>query len=186
MAGHSRRKLDLTGQRYGRLTVLGPAENIGSRTAWLCRCDCGRETVVKTYHLRSGHTKSCGCQNGDGGPRTALGLTYIDGTCVEMLRARTVRRSNTSGVPGVDWLRQKRRWRASICFKGKRRYLGSYERFEDAVQARKRAEAELFDTFLDVYEGKSPEGALLYRNSPVRRHWTQTTDSRAERGRSAN
>lgn len=157
---HSRKKVDLTGQRYGRLTVLAPAENIGSRTAWLCRCDCGRETVVKTHHLRSGHTKSCGCQNGDGGPRTALGLTYIDGTCVEMLRTRTVRRNNTSGVPGVDWLAKKQRWRATICFKGKRRYLGSYENFEDAVNARKRAEEGLFDAFLEVYDGKAPESGL--------------------------
>lgn len=157
---HSRKKLDLTGQRYGRLMVLAPAENIGGRTAWLCRCDCGQETIVKTYHLRSGHTKSCGCQNGSGGLRTPLGLTYIDGTCVEMLRTRTVRCNNTSGVPGVDWLAKKQRWRATICFKGKRRYLGSYEKFDDAVKARKRAEERLFDTFLYVCDGKAPESEL--------------------------
>ena len=46
---------------------------------------------MKTCHLRNGHTKSCGCQNGLGGPRSALGLTYMDGTCVEMIRTRTVR-----------------------------------------------------------------------------------------------
>lgn len=146
--GHCRKKLDLTGQRYGKLTVLAPAENIGGRTAWLCRCDCGRETVVTTRHIRSGHTKSCGCQNGLGGPRTVLGLTYIDGTCVEMLAAKTVRRNNTSGVPGVDWRASKQRWRAMICFKGRRYYLGSYARFEDAVKARKEAEEALHDEFL--------------------------------------
>ena len=158
--GHSCKKLDLTGQRYGKLTVIAPADNIGSRTAWLCRCDCGRETVVKTYHLRSGHTKSCGCQCSTDGSKTALGLTYIDGTCVEMLQKRTVRRNNTSGVPGVDWLGKKQRWRAMICFKGKRRYLGSYEKFEDAVKARKRAEEAVFDRFLDVCSGKIPESEL--------------------------
>ena len=146
--GHSTKKLDLTGQRFGKLTVIGPAENIGKRTAWRCRCDCGQETVVRTLHLRSGHTKSCGCQNGPGGPRFALGLTYIDGTCPEMLAAKTVRRNNTSGVPGVDWWAAKQRWRAAICFKGKRYYLGSYSRFEDAVKARKRAEEDLHDSFL--------------------------------------
>ena len=52
---HSRKKLNLLGQRYGRLVVIATAENIGWRTAWLCRCDCGRQLVVKTYHLRSGH-----------------------------------------------------------------------------------------------------------------------------------
>ena len=125
MAGHSRKKLDLTGQRFGNLTVLAPADNIGTRTAWLCRCDCGRQAVVVTRRLRDGRTKTCGCQNGPGGPRSALGLTYIDGTCVEMIRAKTVRKNNTSGVPGVDWVTCKRLWRATICFKGKRHYLGT-------------------------------------------------------------
>lgn len=59
-----RKRLDLTGRRFGKITVVRPAENIGTKTAWVCRCDCGRETVVKTYHLRDGHTKSCGCDSG--------------------------------------------------------------------------------------------------------------------------
>lgn len=143
--GHSTRKLDLTGQRFGKLTVLGPAENIGAQTAWKCRCDCGRETVVATKRLRAGRTVSCGCVYSKSiGKR----LTYVDGTCVEMLRAKTVRRNNTSGVPGVEWTPSKGLWRATICFKGKRHYLGGYKRFEDAVQARKRAEEELHDRFV--------------------------------------
>ena len=157
---HSRQKLDLTGHRYGKLTVLGPAENIGERTAWRCLCDCGRQAIVKTTQLRSGHTKSCGCKNAAGNPRAALGLTYIDGTCVEMLAAKTVRKSNTSGVPGVDWWTSKRRWRAAICFKGKRYYLRSYGRFEDAVKARKRAEEELHDGFLREFAAETAEKAV--------------------------
>ena len=154
---HSRKKLELTGQRFGRLTVLGPAENVGTRTAWLCRCGCGRETVALTVRLRDGHCTSCGCDKGcfDNSPGACgrASLTYIDGTCVEMIRAGTVRRNNTSGVPGVDWQADKGRWRATICFKGKRRYLGRYARFEDAVKARKRAEDELFEPFLEEFAG---------------------------------
>ena len=155
-SAHSRKKLDLTGHRYGKLTVLRAAPNIGTRTAWLCRCDCGRETVVQSNRLRSGHTDSCGC-SGSGGTAGLRGLTYVDGTCVEMVRAKTVRRNNSSGVPGVDWHEQ--RWRAMICFKGKRHYLGSFTKFEDAVKARKRAEEELFDPFLREYAEKSTEKA---------------------------
>ncbi|MDE7219307.1 MAG: hypothetical protein K2O45_06780 [Oscillospiraceae bacterium] len=149
---HSRQKLDLAGQRFGRLTVVRPAENIGSRTAWLCRCDCGGETVVKTCHLRGGKCTSCGCKN----PGFAA-LTYVDGTCVEMLRAKTVRRNNTSGVPGVHWEAGKDAWRASICFKGRRYSLGRYRRFEDAVKARKLAEENLHDKFLQEYVRPSDE-----------------------------
>ena len=147
---YSRKKLDLTGQRYGRLTVLGPAENVGGRTAWRCRCDCGGEAVVKTSRLREGRTISCGCVFREG---IDARLTYVDGTCVEMIRAGTVRRNNTSGVPGVDWVPSKGLWRASICFKGRRRYLGSYHSLEDAAKARRRAEEELHAPFLREFSG---------------------------------
>lgn len=159
---HSNKKLDLTGQRFGRLTALAPAENIGGCTAWLCRCDCGQETVVITKRLRDGHRTSCGCDNENfGKPPNVAGrasLTYVEGTCVEMIQSDTVRRNNTSGVTGVDWLTRKRRWRASICFKGVRRSLGTFENFDDAVEARKRAEAELHQPFLEKYQGNGAAG----------------------------
>ena len=101
---HSRKKLDLVGQRFGRLTVLAPAERVGQYTAWLCRCDCGREAVVTTRRLRSGNTRSCGCLKPGGVPHP----TYIDGTSPEMLAAAKIaRKNNTSGVPGVDWWASK-------------------------------------------------------------------------------
>ena len=58
---HSTKKLDLTGQRFGRLTVIASAENVGRDTAWLCRCDCENEVTVRTCYLRKGKTHSCGC-----------------------------------------------------------------------------------------------------------------------------
>lgn len=51
---------DITGQRFGRLTVVEPVRN-GKILKWLCRCDCGGETITTSWRLRSGHTKSCGC-----------------------------------------------------------------------------------------------------------------------------
>lgn len=58
--------IDLTGLRFGRLTVLYRAENhitpCGSvRVRWNCLCDCGNTIVVTTNSLRSSRTKSCGC-----------------------------------------------------------------------------------------------------------------------------
>ena len=56
---------DLSGQRFGKLIVLRPVgRDKGGRILWLCRCDCGNETVVLGGHLRSGHTRSCGCLPG--------------------------------------------------------------------------------------------------------------------------
>lgn len=51
------RKLDLTGQRFGRLVAKERRDD----GKWVCVCDCGKETVVFRGALRSGHTRSCGC-----------------------------------------------------------------------------------------------------------------------------
>ena len=52
--------LDISGQRFGQLLAVAPvARDRG--IIWLCRCDCGKESRVKTTNLRSGHIKSCGC-----------------------------------------------------------------------------------------------------------------------------
>lgn len=53
---------DITGNRYGRLTVIAyDHTNAHGEACWLCRCDCGNEKVVTGYKLRTGNTKSCGC-----------------------------------------------------------------------------------------------------------------------------
>jgi len=58
--------IDLTGQRFGRLVVVGRAENTTSgKSAWRCTCDCGKKVIVQGCHLRSGHTRSCGCLSRD-------------------------------------------------------------------------------------------------------------------------
>lgn len=56
-------KTDLTGQRFSRLLVIAEAGRKDRKVMWLCRCDCGNETTVRAYYLRSGHTTSCGCYN---------------------------------------------------------------------------------------------------------------------------
>ena len=55
------RLIDLTGARFGRLTVIGRAENKGNLTRWECICDCGNSTIVYSNNLRRGYTQSCGC-----------------------------------------------------------------------------------------------------------------------------
>ncbi|BCJ86437.1 hypothetical protein [Effusibacillus dendaii] len=54
-------RMDLTGQHYGRLTVVKEVEPNGYTRRWLCQCDCGNEKIVTMYNLRTGHTVSCGC-----------------------------------------------------------------------------------------------------------------------------
>ena len=53
---------DITGQHFGKLT----AKQYLGNSKWLCQCECGTLTEVKTSHLQSGHTQSCGCQRSRG------------------------------------------------------------------------------------------------------------------------
>ena len=53
--------MDLTGLRFGRLTVLGYAFRKNGYAYWLCKCDCGKEKTVLSGNLTSHKTQSCGC-----------------------------------------------------------------------------------------------------------------------------
>lgn len=52
---------DLTGQRFGRLTVIEFVPADGKKSKWKCRCDCGNITIVRRGDLKKGKTTSCGC-----------------------------------------------------------------------------------------------------------------------------
>ena len=54
--------IDLTGQRFGRLVVVkreGSCKE--NKPTWLCKCDCGKNVIIRAKSLQSGNTKSCGC-----------------------------------------------------------------------------------------------------------------------------
>lgn len=54
--------IDLTGQKFGRLTVIKRFNNKNNRhTQWICKCECGNECIVNADNLKKGHTQSCGC-----------------------------------------------------------------------------------------------------------------------------
>jgi len=57
--------IDLSGKKYGRLTVSHRAENLGRSTRWHCSCECGRNVVVRGFSMTSSHTISCGCYSRD-------------------------------------------------------------------------------------------------------------------------
>lgn len=54
--------IDLSGQRFGRLTVIERASRkTHGESWWLCHCDCGDGITTTSHRLRSGSTRSCGC-----------------------------------------------------------------------------------------------------------------------------
>lgn len=58
--------IDLTGQRFGRWTVIEISNCHKSRLHWLCRCDCGTSRFISSSNLRCGTSKSCGCSRYNG------------------------------------------------------------------------------------------------------------------------
>lgn len=146
--GHPEKK-NYIGKRFGQLTVLDYAGKQNGMHRWKCRCDCGQLTVVGQTLLQSGKTQSCGCLKST---VLAENLKLFDGTSVTMLEAgKTQRqRNNKSGCTGVYLHSRTNRWIAQITFKGRTFYLGSFEHFDDAVNARKEGET-MHEAFLEWY-----------------------------------
>lgn len=53
--------IDLSGQKFGRLTVLSRAGIQKTHALWECQCECGNKSIATTSNLKKGSTTSCGC-----------------------------------------------------------------------------------------------------------------------------
>lgn len=60
-------KIDITNEKFGKLTAITPTEKRDSSRSviWKCKCDCGNTVEVSIRLLKSGNTKSCGCLNNE-------------------------------------------------------------------------------------------------------------------------
>lgn len=141
------------GEVFGALTAV---ERVGSndagRALWRCACECGKETIIKGAELRAGSYTSCGC-GAEHYRRVSETLGRVEGTCLDAL-TRGLQKNNKSGVRGVFWNKRRGKWTAAIKFKGKLHQLGCFETLEEAAEARRLAEVELYDPVLKRH-GKS-------------------------------
>ena len=55
------KRLDITGNTFGKLTAIKLSKIVKHNTFWLCKCDCGKEKEIRLKSLRNGETQSCGC-----------------------------------------------------------------------------------------------------------------------------
>lgn len=145
------RYIDITGQRFGRLTAIkemGTTES-GDKN-WLCQCSCGNKVVVRSYTLRKGLTRSCGCLRRDLGKerfskderflaKMGVSDSFVNENGITLASLHKGIR-NKSGVIGVSKEKKTGRWNARLYFKGRYVLLKTFDTFEDAVAARKKAE----------------------------------------------
>lgn len=144
--------IDLTGQRFGRLTVIKRSKRkIKSGNAcWLCQCSCGNFRSVDGYLLRTGGTKSCGCYRAELSAQAVcnnkkfsanIGNTENLKCSGGIFKSSVVRgKKNHSGVIGVSYDKTEDMWFARLMVKGHYVLLKSFKDFDEAVAARKNAE----------------------------------------------
>lgn len=202
---------NLVGKKFGKLSVVDkfPENNKYNAVQWVCKCECGEETIVTTSHLRSGSVASCGnhlgkhrhaikgeetseystwlgikdrCNNKNnprykdyGGrnikicrqwsssfenflddmgkkPNPTYSIERIDndkgyypGNCIwadatTQNRNQRIKKNNSSGVTGVNWNVDAKKWIVRITVNHKRIHVGYYSDLNKAKEARKRAE----------------------------------------------
>lgn len=148
-------KEDLTGKRFGKLRVLGLSDKRGPRgrrtvPLWECVCDCGEITYKATDTLKGRKFSMCSkCATAYAANKMRSAAGFVGGTQISKIKSDKLSTANTSGVKGVYRDNRSGKWRARLKFKGKLMNFGSYDKFEDAVRARKEAEELYFGEFLD-------------------------------------
>jgi len=80
----NKKAIDLKGKTFGNLYVVYRVDNIVLSSgrefvAWKCKCKCGNEVVVSSNHLKTGHTKSCGCKKKERKPTNFIthGMSHL-------------------------------------------------------------------------------------------------------------
>jgi len=151
---------DLTGRIFGRLTVVESAKPLDSKSPaqYLCRCQCGTEIRVSADRLTQGLYKSCGCVRQERQETLHDTMTFVENTCLEVLKHRKSRSDNTSGFRGVS-KRPDNKWIVTIGMQNKRYYIGQFSDFDDAVRARLRIEKALHEGFVEVYQNWQTQAA---------------------------
>lgn len=157
--------VDLTGNQYGRLTVIKLSDqklpSSKYKRLWECRCKCGNTKIVEGYWLTNGNIISCGCKRKEHHnlmehARDIIEKDYrVSGVDVTKLNLK--QRANTStGHKGVyPYKHSKYNYSAAIGIKGELIQLGKFVTLDQAIEARKAAEEKYFKPYLDEHKSRT-------------------------------
>lgn len=126
----SRVRIDLVGKIFGDYEVLEEDGKVGKFRMYKCRCKlCGNIYTVYKSSLLSGESTRCTeCSRKT--PAVMIGATL----------STKIYKNNTTGVRGVFYDVHRDRWRAMICLRGHRTFVGTFGTKEEAIVARERAQ----------------------------------------------
>ena len=144
---------DLTGKRFGRLTVLERAGSLGGHALWHCRCDCGNEVDVKSVQLVHGYSKSCGCLKRENGQKSIVNTSaaaHRDGTNAHIASKKT---KSPFGVKGISRHNSSTRpYDVKLVLHGKVMFRKTFATLEEAIAARKAAEEQYLKPLLEKWK----------------------------------
>ena len=145
---------DVTGRRHGRLTAVRPTEKRGlhNSTVWVWRCDCGAEIERSLHSVGAADNPMCpDCRkkrNAELMEEKRSKIEKFETGCAQKtakyIREGKPNANNSSGVRGVYWKKDAKKWQARIEIDGKTRSLGYYTSLEDAARARAEAIARIY------------------------------------------
>lgn len=95
--------VDITGEKFGRLTALNYIADYKGRNAWVCLCECGTFTATRASNLTSGRTKSCGCYQKDAASKRKLKHGYPYGSDEYKEHHRDLRMQRKYGITLDDY-----------------------------------------------------------------------------------
>ena len=148
------REKGIIGKKYGRLTVLQRSDNQSSNKAYLykCQCECGKIIYTRLSHLKDGDIKSCGCLFEENSKKLNTRPVFYDGTNISHIKSKKIPKNNTSGFKGVSFNKKRKKWEAALMLRGKTIHLGSFDRIEDAIRARRNGEKKYYNPVIKQYK----------------------------------
>lgn len=150
---------DLTGRKFGKLTVLEKTEKRkdGGSIVWKCKCECGNIVDISSKRLVNNINLSCGCFQKERQKYSMNRLhskQSIENTNIDLIKKKDANKNNKTGVRGVHFCKSKNRWIARLIFQNKLLLNKSFNNEQDAIKARKEAEEKYFKPILDKYSNK--------------------------------
>lgn len=151
----------IIGEKFNKLTVLGVTKKRRNHMiVYKCKCECGNIRYATSNELKRNHITECvSCATKNKFKtlteyRNKNNMHHFDrdGSNPLIIKKSRKNSNNTSGYKGVTWDKTQNKWKAQIVFKNKVIYLGRFENIEDAVEARLKAENELYQPYLDAFK----------------------------------
>ena len=144
---------ELTGKRFGRLTVLERVGSLDGHALWHCRCDCGKEVDVTSLQLIHGYSKSCGCLKRENGQKSIVNMSaaaHRDGTNAHIASKKT---KSPFGVKGISRHNSPTRpYDVKLVLHGKVMFRKTFATLEEAIAARKAAEEQYLKPLLEKWK----------------------------------